>query len=233
MARYFSICIILMSCIFTAVSWAAAPKIVVDQENFNFGRIYQGEKVVHTFRFQNAGDAPLNIEKVRTSCGCTAALLSSEVIAPGEKGEVGTTFDSARFRGDVIKTIYLYTDDPLKPVIQLFLRGSVKPEIVQDPERVELGLLQPEVEKEVRVTLTNQGEKEITFPSIQVTAPELQAELSSDVLLPGKAVQILIKATPREGKTRLSGYVIVKTSSSHVPELRIPVYGSVTALPGG
>ncbi len=189
--------------------------------------------MVHTFRFQNAGDAPLNIEKVRTSCGCTAALLSSEVIAPGENGEVGTTFDSVRFRGDVIKTIYLYTDDPLKPVIQLFLRGSVKPEIVQDPERVELGLLQPEVEKEVRVTLTNQGEKEITFPSIQVTAPELQAELSSDVLLPGKAVQILIKATPREGKTRLSGYVIVKTSSSHVPELRIPVYGSVTALPGG
>jgi hypothetical protein len=233
MARYFSICIILMFCMFTEVSWAAAPKIVVDQENFNFGRIYQGEKVVHTFRFQNAGDAPLNIEKVRTSCGCTAALLSSEVIAPGEKGEVGTTFDSVRFRGDVIKTIYLYTDDPLKPVIQLFLRGSVKPEIVQDPERVELGLLQPEVEKEVRVTLTNQGEKEITFPSIQVTAPELQAELSSDVLLPGKTVQVLIKAAPREGKSRLSGYVIVKTSSSHVPELRIPVYGSVSSRPGG
>jgi hypothetical protein len=233
MARYFFICIILTACVLTTVSWAAAPKITVDQENFNFGRIYQGEKVEHAFRFQNTGDAPLNIEKVRTSCGCTAALLSAEVIAPGEKGEVGAAFDSARFRGDVIKTIYLYTDDPMKPVTQLYLRGSVKPEIVQDPERVDLGPLQPEVEKEVRVTLTNQGDKEITFPSIQVTAPELQAELSSDVLLPGKTVQILIKATPREGKPRLSGYVIVKTSSSHVPELRIPVYGSVKVLPGG
>lgn len=232
MARFVSVCFILLFCMFSAASWASAPKIAVDQENFSFGQIYQGEKVEHTFHFQNTGDAPLNVEKVRTSCGCTAALLSETVIGPGETGEVSATFDSARFRGEVIKTIYLYTDDPLKPVTQLYIRGSVKPEIVQDPERVELGAIQPEVEKEVRVTLTNQGEKEIALPSIQVTAPELKAELSSDVLLPGKAVQLLIKATPREGRERLSGYVIVKTNSPYVPELRIPVYGSVTAAPG-
>jgi hypothetical protein len=233
MTRYFSVFCILLSCMFAAASWASAPKIVVDQENFNFGRIYQGEKVEHTFRFQNTGDAPLNVEKVRTSCGCTAALLSTKIIEPGETGGVSATFDSARFRGEVIKTIYLYSDDPLKPVTQLYLRGSVKPEILQDPERVELGPLQPGVEKEVHVTLTNQGEREITFLSIQVTAPDLRAEFSSDVLLPGKSVQVLIKATPREGMARVSGYVIVKTSSSHVPELRIPVYGTVTVAPGG
>jgi len=232
MARYISICVLLVSCLWTAVSWAASPKIMVDRENFNFGRIYQGEKVAHTFRFQNAGDAPLNIQKVRTSCGCTAALLSTEVIPPGETGEVSATFDSARFRGNVIKTIYLYTDDPLKPVTQLFLRGNITPEIVQDPERVELGSLRPDEEKQVTVTLKNQGEKVITLSSIQVTTPELQAELSSDALLPGQSAQIHIKATPREGKTRLSGYVIVKTNSSHVPELRIPVYGTVTVSSG-
>jgi hypothetical protein len=32
---------------------------------------------------------------------------------------------------------------------------------------------------------------------------------------------------PREGKLRLSGYVMVKTSNPRVPELRLPVYGSV------
>lgn len=232
MAKYLSVCLVLVFCVFVSSSWAAAPKIEVEQQNFNFGRIYQGEKVEHTFSFENTGDAPLNVEKVRTSCGCTAALLSAEVIGPGERGGVRTTFDSARFRGDVIKTIYLYTDDPLRPVTQLYLRGNVQPEIMQDPERVDLGHLQPEVEKEVLVTLTNQGKEEITFPSIQVTAPELQAELSSDVLPPGKAIQIRIKALPGEGKPRLSGYVLVKTSSSHVPELRIPVHGTVTTASG-
>lgn len=218
----------LVFALLTGAAWGA-PEIVVEQDSFNFGQVYQGEKVEHTFRFQNVGDAPLHIDKVRTSCGCTAALPSATEIAPGESGELSTTFDSGRFRGQVTKTIYLYSNDPLRQVTQLYIRGTVNQEIVQEPARVELGTLTPGEEKEVRVTLTNRGEQEIAFPSVQATVPELQAELSAATLAPDETLQVILKAVPVEGKTRLSGYVIVKTSSARVPELRIPVYGTVEA----
>jgi hypothetical protein len=83
----------------------ADPKIVAEKRDFQFGSILQGEKIAHVFKFHNAGDAPLHIEKVRTSCGCTAAVLSAKAILPGETGELKSTFDSARFSGSIVKTV--------------------------------------------------------------------------------------------------------------------------------
>ena len=206
---------------------AGAPKLVVEDADFSFGEVFQGINVEHTFRFRNAGDAPLSVEKVRSSCGCTAALLSATLIPPGGVGEIRTTFDSGRFRGAVVKTVYIYVNDPQQPVAQFHLRGTVKPELVLGPEQVDLGKLAPGLAAEARVTLTNQGERMIVLSAPETTSPELQAELTATQLPAGQSVQLVVRALPREGKLRLSGYVMVKTSNPRVPELRLPVYGSV------
>lgn len=216
-----------------AAGLAGGPKLVVEDADFGFGQVFQGAKVEHTFRFRNAGEAPLTVEKVRSSCGCTAALLSATLIPPGGTGEIRTTFDSGRFRGAVMKTIYLHVNDPVQPVAQFHLRGTVKPELVVEPEQVDLGRLAPGQAAEVRVTLTNQGEQAISLSPPETTGPELQAELASMQLAAGKSVQLVVRAKPREGKARLSGYVMIKTSSPRVPELRLPVYGSVAENPPG
>lgn len=210
---------------------AEGPRLVVEEADFNFGQVFQGTKVEHTFRFRNAGETPLTVEKVRSSCGCTAALVSATLIPPGGTGEVKTTFDSGRFRGAVVKTVYLYANDPMQPVAQLHLRGTVRQEIVLEPEQVDLGMLVPGSATTSRITLTNQGDQEISFPSLDTTAPELQAELADRRLPRGKSAQLIVRAAPKEGKARLSGYVLVKTSSPRVPELRIPVYGNIAQNP--
>ena len=208
---------------------AQSPKLAVEGAEYNFGRIYQGEKVEHVFQFSNAGDAPLSILRVRSSCGCTAALVSSTELAPGEAGEVRTTFDSTRFRGEVVKTVYLYSNDPVRRVIQLTIRGKVKPELVIDPSQLDFGLLNPGEEKETRLKLSNQGEKEVSFPRVETTTPELKASLTESKLAPGQSGELVIRALPREGRGRLSGYVLVTTTNPRVPELRIPVFGRYAA----
>lgn len=206
---------------------ASGPKLVAEEADYDFGEVFQGRKLEHTFRFRNAGEAPLVVEKVRSSCGCTAALLSTELIPPGGAGEIRTTFDSGRFRGPVVKTIYLYVNDPQRPVAQFHLRGTVTPELVVNPELVDFGSLRPGRSAEVRVSLTNQGEQEILLETPQTTGPELRAELTETRLPVGHSVQLIVEAKPREGKQRLSGYVMIKTSSSLIPELRLPVHGTI------
>ena len=43
------------------------PKIEFENSKFDFGEIEAGEKVEHVFTFKNMGDAPLIIEKVKSS----------------------------------------------------------------------------------------------------------------------------------------------------------------------
>jgi len=204
-----------------------SPKLVVEESDYSFGQILQGTRIEHVFRFRNDGSAPLLIEKVRSSCGCTAALASATEIPPGAAGELRTTFDSGRFRGPVVKTVYLYVNDPMQSVAQFYLRGAVKPELVLEPEQIDLGRLAPGGTTEVRVSLTNQGEQAITLSPPETTTPELQAEVAGTELPPGQKTQIVVRGTARDGKSGINGYVLIKTGSPRMPELRIPVYGRI------
>jgi hypothetical protein len=56
----------------------AAPAIYFPETEYNFGKMKEGKVGEHTFRFSNKGNSSLVISDVRTSCGCTAALLSSK-----------------------------------------------------------------------------------------------------------------------------------------------------------
>ncbi len=54
---------------FLAASAAAeqtAPKAVAPTESYQFGTVLEGNDVIHDFVIQNTGDAPLDIENVRT-----------------------------------------------------------------------------------------------------------------------------------------------------------------------
>jgi rhodanese-related sulfurtransferase len=105
------------------------PKIVVDNPVYDFGEIKEGVIVEHAFVIKNEGDAPLVFtRKPHTSCGCTVAALSKEVLQPGESLKLVATFDSSGFGGrHVRKEIRVYTNDPQNPVTVLAIVGYVRP----------------------------------------------------------------------------------------------------------
>ena len=48
-----------------------APKIVFKEDVHDFGKVPRGPELQYNFKFTNKGNAPLVIERVQTSCGCT------------------------------------------------------------------------------------------------------------------------------------------------------------------
>jgi len=202
---------------------AAPPRIAVENADFSFGEVYQGDKVSHTFTFANQGGSVLKIDKVKSSCGCTAALVSAKELAPGASGEVRATFDSTRFRGGVVKTVYLYTNDPLNQVVQLHLRGKVMEEVQVSTTRVVIGPLEPGVVGTSIVTLTNRSEQTLKLSNLRLTAKQLSGELSGEVLEPGGQVTVQIRAELEPGSPDVNGYLLLSTSSERLSELRLPV----------
>ena len=115
--------VIVSFCLFLFLGYfllgGSGPKIKFEENSLDFGRVKQGKILTHVFIFNNTGDAPLIIKRVRTSCGCTAALVSEKEIAPGGKGEIKVSFNTRGFEGKVNKYVYVETNDSQQPRVQL------------------------------------------------------------------------------------------------------------------
>lgn len=121
---------------FAGTADAPAPRIVVPDPAHDFGRIDRGSVVTHVFEMRNEGTADLEILDVMASCGCTAVLLSTTALDPGDSGRVEVTFDTGDRRGRQAKTVTILSNDPERP--QLHLRVMAMVEVVFDFETASL-----------------------------------------------------------------------------------------------
>lgn len=104
---------------------AAMARIVFEQPSHSFGRVVQGAKVDHTYRFTNQGKVDLIITDVRASCGCTVSKAwPRHPIRPGQSGEIEVTFDSEGRDGRQEKTITVVANTS-PSTTGLFLHGEV------------------------------------------------------------------------------------------------------------
>lgn len=113
--------------------------IQFEERIFDFGAVYEGDKIIHIYKFKNAGQGVLKIEKVRSSCGCTAVNLTSKEVEPGEFGEIKTTFNSKNYKGRITKRIYVHSNDPDEHIVTLTITGIVKVDGVVNPNGLNFG----------------------------------------------------------------------------------------------
>ena len=81
------------------VSATNAPIMKFEKDTHDFGKIKQGEKVTHVFKFTNSGKSPLIIKDAIATCGCTKPEWPKTPVQPGAEGEIKVTFDSATKMG--------------------------------------------------------------------------------------------------------------------------------------
>jgi hypothetical protein len=183
-----------------ASSSAKGPKIVFKEEAWNFGKAKMGADLVHEFAFKNDGDAPLKIINVETSCGCTAALVSDKKVEPGKSGKIKVTFSTQGYAGEVVKYIYVETDDPVQPRVQLKITAAIdvppQPRIDFDRYSFDGGLLVEGDALVAPVTVYNKGELELRF-ECQLTGAQILFNGKPAVypikVAAGKSVELVIK----------------------------------------
>lgn len=97
-------------------SSATAPAVDLPIMAFNdtlvdLGIVSEGTQSDVIYAFQNAGNAPLILSDVSTSCGCTLAeQWPRSPIQPGETGEIAVRFDSRNRVGANRKEIFVVTN---------------------------------------------------------------------------------------------------------------------------
>ena len=68
--------------------------IVLKEKGFDFGKIPQGRPVHHVFEVVNKSKAPVILENVLPSCGCTTPEWSKEPIQPGATSTIKVGYNA-------------------------------------------------------------------------------------------------------------------------------------------
>lgn len=114
----------------------AAPNIVCDAPQHNFGVRRDNEIVKHRYVLRNTGDTPLAITRVKASCGCTAVKSSHTHIAPGQTATIDARFTLKGRRGKQRKSILVESNDPDTPRLRLWLKGAIVVEVALKPRYI-------------------------------------------------------------------------------------------------
>jgi len=97
----------------------------------DYGNIDKNSDGTRVFEFTNIGDAPLIINRVKSSCGCTVPSKPTEPIMPGKSDKIVVKYNTHRV-GPFRKTITVYSNAKNNVVI-LKIKGKVV-----DPNAVDL-----------------------------------------------------------------------------------------------
>jgi hypothetical protein len=136
------------------------PKISFEKVICDRGEVDSKSKHVCEFAFSNVGDAVLKIDRIETCCGFKGTLKGGrKEYAPGEQGVVVVEFDASRFRGNLTRYQYVYSNDKSSPRVQLTTKATLVVKVRFEPQELRLLL----------------GEEDASCPQIKLVSVDNQA----------------------------------------------------------
>jgi hypothetical protein len=101
------------------------PRIRVEPEGFDFGRVRPRSTLRKEFRLLNLGEAPLRISGVSKSCGCTRAVVGETTLEPGASTTLNVEVETRTSRGPIEQRVLVRSNDPDTPLLEVKLQATV------------------------------------------------------------------------------------------------------------
>jgi uncharacterized protein DUF1573 len=196
-----------------------APKFeIAGGETISTGDHPKGKEVQYDIVFKNAGTGELKISSVTTTCGCSSALTSGDVVKAGETGTIKFTFNG-NASGMVAKGVVVTTNEPTGNVHNLTVQMNMVEPLALDPSSI---ITQGKVGDELKQTATirNVLDREVTITEISSNSPAVKVTSDKMTLQIGEAASIQIAIKIFEDAP-VNAAVEIKTSEG---TFQIPVF---------
>ncbi len=190
----------------------------------DFGEVWQNSVVMHRFEFTNNGKDTLHITRVRTSCGCTAAMVSAAAIAPGASGTIEAKFNTQGRKGPQQKSITIETSADRNEDLLLQLKGTILVPYPATPEYIRFSECVAGRSDTVAITLMNKTAKSIQIGQPRSSDAHIMLSLHKNDLGPGE--QALVTAVILPDASMPKQFIATATLplvAADVPVLNIPV----------
>lgn len=179
----------------------------------NTGRIGEDDgPKSYRFEWQNAGDKPLVVTRVTTTCGCAVPSWDRQPVKPGQQAQITVTYHPKGHPGSFARKIFLFTQLSQKaPTAVLELTGEVipsaRPTYAYPHARGNLLLKQEEIRFDAsrraveRIECLNGGNDTLRIGiDSRILPPGIRARFSPEVLLPGARGELVVTFDPAAGR---------------------------------
>ena len=201
------------------------PKAVPSDPLYEFGSALEGTMVKHTFTIKNTGQGYLDIQGVKTSCGCTTGDPSKMHVAPGDTTDIAVAFDTHFQKGHQVRTITVATNDPDNPQVAMTMQGIVKKQVEAVPNEVAFGDVTRGTEetKELLVNDLNPGRIAFSVGPVSNSSSSIKVDQEKRPDgQPGALLKVTLLKTMPVGPFDDT----IKITTDRVP-LQVDVFGTV------
>ncbi len=216
------------------------PKVEIDQNPiYEFGKMSQHDKGMHTWRIKNTGEADLELwMKGKPTCSCTIAKLENNqkaVVQPGKSTTIDLEWNTKDFHDDYSQGAEFGTNDPLHPTFYLTIKGKVHPPVVvYPPEMIQFPTISNEETQrraiaifsadrpKLKVTKVTSSRPDVIVATVKPMTPEEAKPLKVEA-----GYQILIEIKPGMPQGQFLEELVIRTDHPKRPEVRVSMGGKV------
>jgi len=205
-----------------------SPKIRFEKLIHDFGKISPMTTKLCEFKFTNTGEGLLNIEKIKSTCGCTVPELKKKQYYQGESGTITVQYRPGNSAGNTMKRLFVHSNDKTSSKVTLMIKATIVKKVDYEPKRLNLLLKKENAgcgeialfsldDQPFAIKQFNSTNNSITAninPSVEKTKFILQTEVDIDKLQKGLNGRINISLTHPECKT-------VTIPFSTLPEFKV------------
>jgi hypothetical protein len=213
----------------------AQGKLVFDEMTHDFGKVEEGDLATYEFSFTNEGDAPLALESVKPSCGCTSPFWTKDPVMPGDIGKIKVQYNSRNRPGEFLKSITVKSDAE-NPLEKIYIKGIVlttdsselKEEAHIEVSRKEfvLGTIEKGMVQSRELEISNTGSDTLKILKVGAGCHCISTSMEKEYLIPGEKVRLSISFTPRivgETEDRL----VIQSNDAGQPHIEVVIKATV------
>ena len=216
------------------------PKIQFNTEDYIAGTNFPGDPFLYTFVATNTGDDTLEISRVQSSCSCTVIGEGSarnawtlQKVAPGQVCRIPVEVSTANFRGQLIKTVTVTSNDRMRSNVILQISGVVWLPIEVAPEMAVFNFKSDATNLSTQVLrIFNRMATPLTLSDPQCSTNAFSAVLKTNV--PGQEFELAVSAAPPPGLPPalsvavIQGVISLKSSATNKNPLTISVFETIS-----
>ena len=203
---------------------ASVPRVRFDETDFQFGVVGVGQKVEHNYRFTNLGKQPLTVNIYKTSCGCTGAIAGTEgnsvTVKPGESSQIRVQTD-VQSAGNVQQVVTLKTNDALRPLLYLTIRGTAPQNLQLSAQTLAFGTEKGQSsQRDFQIV----GPLAMNVTEVKVDNPFLSATrelVTSDAIK--KTWRVRVVQTKEAPVGEFDSTLIIRTTHAERPVITVPI----------
>lgn len=202
----------------------AAGEIIFDHPEQKIDPKLDDKSITVKFSFKNSGSRAVLIKKVVSSCSCTVAASDKQIYLPGECGAISATVEIGSFHGEMRKTIFIQTDDPDHPNIELSVHLNVPSLVKLSKSMVEWNEGPTYSEANVSVTIDEQ------LPVKLLGAKPWSSQLSASLIAVEQGKSYVLRIKPADSTKAITSAVELLTDQPN-PDLRKRIWVYVRINP--